>query len=62
VSIVVTGAAQISQILTVTSTFTANAASNLNGKTVVNSQADNLPFQVSGVGGQFWFYSKWWAK
>ncbi len=57
VNIVVTGAAQISQTLTVTSTFTANATSNLNGKTVVNSQADNLPFQVAGVGGQFWFYS-----
>lgn len=57
VSIVVTGAAQISQTLTVTSTFTANGASNLNGKTNINSQADNLPLQVAGVGGQFWFFS-----
>ena len=57
VSIVVTGAAQISQTLTVSSTFTANGASNLNGATVVNAAGNSLPFQVAGAGGQFWFYS-----
>ncbi len=57
VSIVVTGAAQISQTLTVTSTFTANGASNLNGATVVNAAGNSLPFQAAGAGGQFWFYS-----
>ena len=57
VSIVVTGAAQISQTFTVTSTFTANGASNLNGATIVNAAGNSLPFQVAGAGGQFWFYS-----
>jgi hypothetical protein len=51
VDIVVSGAATIYKDLTV------NSQSNLNGKTIINSQADNLPFQVAGAGGQFWFYS-----
>lgn len=50
-NLAVSGAATISGALTVSST------SSLNGKTSINSQSDNLPLQVSGSGGQFWFYS-----
>ena len=27
------------------------------GKTTVNSTADNLPFHITGLNGQFWFFS-----
>jgi len=27
------------------------------GKTTVNSVADNLPFHITGLNGQFWFFS-----
>lgn len=56
-SIFVTGTAQISQTLTVSNTFTASGVSNLNGKTNINSQADNFPLHITGLGGQFWFFS-----
>ncbi|MDQ5921012.1 MAG: hypothetical protein QG673_1068 [Pseudomonadota bacterium] len=35
------------------------SAANLNvsGSVTINTQIDNLPLQISGLGGQFWFYS-----
>lgn len=56
VNINVSGSAQIYQNLGVSGTFNVSGDSNLT-RTTVNSQADNLPFQVFGSGGQFWFYS-----
>lgn len=69
VDIVVSGAATIYRTLTVnspsylngatviTGTTTVNGMSQLNGVTIVNAAGTNLPLQVAGAGGQFWFYS-----
>ncbi|MCC2626071.1 MAG: hypothetical protein K0R14_1944 [Burkholderiales bacterium] len=51
VDIVVSGAATIYRTLTV------NSSSNLNGRATVNSQSDNLPLNLAGAGGQFWFFT-----
>ena len=37
--------------------FTVTGITRLNGRTVVNSGDDNLPFQLFGAGGYFWFYT-----
>ncbi|MFN8789546.1 MAG: hypothetical protein ACK5Z5_02670, partial [Neisseriaceae bacterium] len=48
-----TGAAN----LIVTGNTKINQGLNVTGKTSINSQADNLPLEVIGAGGQFWLYS-----